>query len=127
VAFPGPEQSCGASCEKAIEAIGKRGLAFLMIPLFIDPSPDFKVGEAVGKERERQESVIQRVRILSSKQNFPSLSLRPLRPLREVLVLVWLRLAALRNLRIFLFLESEVEAPAPFGLTVSRPYRKVCA
>jgi hypothetical protein len=35
-------------------AIGKRDLAFLMIPLFVDPSPDFKVGEAVGKERERQ-------------------------------------------------------------------------
>jgi hypothetical protein len=35
-------------------AIDKQGIAFLMIPLFIDPSPDFEIGEAVGEELQRQ-------------------------------------------------------------------------
>ena len=35
-------------------AISKHGIAFLMIPLFIDPSPDFEIGTAVGKELQRQ-------------------------------------------------------------------------
>jgi len=35
-------------------AISQQGIAFLMIPLFIDPSPDFEIGTAVGKELERQ-------------------------------------------------------------------------
>ena len=35
-------------------AISKQGIAFLMIPLFIDPSPDFEIGTALGKELQRQ-------------------------------------------------------------------------
>ena len=35
-------------------AISKQRIAFLMIPLFIDPSPDFEIGTALGKELQRQ-------------------------------------------------------------------------
>ena len=35
-------------------AISEQGIAFLMIPLFIDPSPDFEIGTAVGRELQRQ-------------------------------------------------------------------------
>jgi hypothetical protein len=35
-------------------AVSKHGIAFLMIPLFVDPSPDFEIGTAVGKELQRQ-------------------------------------------------------------------------
>jgi hypothetical protein len=38
-------------------AISKQGIAFLMIPLFIDPSPEFEIGTAVGKELQRQKVV----------------------------------------------------------------------
>ena len=35
-------------------AIGSNGLAFLMVHRFVDPSPDFEAGAAVGKEMERE-------------------------------------------------------------------------